>query len=94
MGLAIRLKAQSLQYRIIFDFRRAENYVTCVEGIRWYGDQYDNNDPHLKYIPTAHLANEEERPVFQSVETSFMNGGIRVKLFSDSETAVAWLESM
>lgn len=94
MGLKIRKKAIELGYKVIIDFRETKNYVSIVQGHNWFADFYDNIDKNIKYVPTAHITNDEEESYFKFIETSWSNKGASIKLFKDIEAAVKWLDSL
>lgn len=93
MGIAMRLKAQELNYKLLFDFRKIEPFLSVIARYNWVEDNYDRVDPSLKFIPTAHLANEEDMKTFRMLETFWRNKGAEVKLFSEEEDAIKWLDS-
>jgi hypothetical protein len=93
MGIAMRLKAKELNYKLLFDFRKIRPIVSVINKYNWIEDNYDHVDPLLKYIPTAHLAKEEDMKSFRMLETFWMNKGAEVKLFSEEDDAIKWLDS-
>ena len=41
MGAKIRTKALKHGYKIILDFRETINYISILQGHRWFNDYYD-----------------------------------------------------
>lgn len=92
MGKTIRLKAKELNYKILFDFTQARNKISIAEAYFWFADHYDKIDTELRYIPTAHLSNEEDRSFFSFCETTCYNKCIKIKMFMEKEKALEWLQ--
>jgi len=91
--LKTRLKAKKLKYKIIFDFRNTDNYISIVDACNWILDHYEKVDANLKLIQTAHITNKKDKDFFQFVETVFSNRGATIKLFEDEKAAIKWLTS-
>lgn len=92
MGKTIRQKAKKLNYKILFDFTQTKNRISITEAYFWFADYYDEIDVKLRYIPTVHLSNEEDKPFFSFFETTCYNKCIRVKMFTEKRKALEWLK--
>lgn len=92
MGKEIRLKALNLNCKIIFDFTNTKNQITITESYFLFSNYYDNVDRRLRYIPTAHITNNENEDFFKFVETTSYNNGILIKMFKKREEVVKWFE--
>ena len=93
MGLRIRLKANELKYKIIFDSRLSKNRISMTEAYYWFSTHYDRIDSKLKFIPSAYIANKADKDFFRFFETTSNNKGIPIKMFLDEKSALEWLES-
>lgn len=93
MGKTIRIKAKELNYKILFDFTQTRNKIPIAEAYFWFTDYYDKIDIKLRYIPTVHLSNEEDKPFFCFFETTCYNKCIKVKMFTEKGEALEWLKS-
>lgn len=93
LGAEVRARAKKDHYKVLFDFRKAKNHITVLDAYYWITKYYDSVDPHLKWVPVAHLTNAEDETFFSFVETTFINRGAMVRLFKDEEKAIEWLES-
>jgi hypothetical protein len=93
MGKTIRLKAKELNYKILFDFTHTKNKISTAEAYFWFTNHYDKIDMKLRYIPTAHISNEEDKSFFYFFETTCYNKCIKVKMFMEKEKALEWLKS-
>jgi len=93
VGSKIRVRAYEINYRILFDFRKAKIHISLPETYEWIPDYYDRIDRHLKFVRTAHLANEEDDIFFRFLEDTFRNRGSDLRMFRDVRSAVEWLES-
>jgi len=91
MGKNIRIIAKELDYKILFDLRKAENKVSISEAYFWFADHYDEIDITFRYIPTAHITHEEDKSFFKFFETTCFNKNIKVRMFMDQEKALEWL---
>lgn len=92
MGQEVRTRAKRDHYRLLFDLRKAKNNITIIQAYNWITEFYDSVDPHLKWVPTAHLINTDDEEFFSFVETIFINRGANIRLFKDEGKAVEWLE--
>ena len=93
MGLIIRLKANELKYKIIFDCRLSKNRISITEAYYWFSTHYDSINSKLSYIPSAYLANKKDWDFYSFFETTSNNKGIPIKMFLDEKSALEWLES-
>lgn len=93
MGLIIRLKANELKYKIIFDYRLSKNRISITEAYYWFSTHYDSINNKLRFIPSAYIANKEDRDFYSFFETTSNNKGIPIKMFLDEKPALEWLES-
>lgn len=92
MELIIRLKANELKYKIIFDYRLSKNRISITEAYYWFSTHYDSINSKLRYIPSAYIANKEDRDFYSFFETTSNNKGIQIKMFLDEKLAFEWLE--
>lgn len=88
-----RLRAKELNYCILFDFRKVNNYLTIVDAYYWLAEHYDDLDPTLKFIPTAHVVDTKDEEFSRFVETTFLNRGASIRVFTEESAAIGWLES-
>lgn len=93
VGSKMRVRACEGNYRILFDFRKAKIYVTLAEAYQWIPDYYDRIDRQLKFVRTAHLTGNEDEIFFMFLEDTFRNRGANLRVFTDANRAVKWLES-
>ncbi|MDD3321550.1 MAG: hypothetical protein PHS59_08915 [Paludibacter sp.] len=91
MGKMIRKKAIELNYKILYDFSQSINRISYTKAYYWFREHYDNIDIKYRYIPTAHITNEEDFVFFNFFETTCINSGIRIKLFRKRDDALEWL---
>ncbi len=87
-----RSKAKELNYLLLFDFSKSINYISIVDAYNWPADHYDTIDKSLKFIPFAHIVNDESEGVFSFVETTWTKRGATGKVFKDEKLALEWLE--
>lgn len=88
-----RLRAKELNYGILLDFRKVRNYVTIVDAYYWLAEHYDGLDATLKFIPTAHVVDPKDEEFARFVETTFLNRGASIRVFTQERAAIEWLES-
>lgn len=76
--------------RFLFDVRMARNACSILEN---YNHAYhDPDNLHLlKDIRSAILVDEGDQS-HNFVETTFLNAGLNIKIFTDESVAVKWLE--
>ncbi|PLX73994.1 MAG: hypothetical protein C0615_09905 [Desulfuromonas sp.] len=89
--IKFRTWAKENGYGILYDFRNAENCLSILDGHTWVEDNLDPVDPWLRYVPTVHLAKEEDSEFFHFVETSWTNAGIPVHMATEEREGLEWI---
>lgn len=84
--------ASNLNYKIIFNFKRAIIRIGFGEAYFWFSKHLDNVNLQFRRIPTAHIANDSNEHFFYFVETAWSNQGIRIKMFKNDTDALEWIE--
>ena len=89
-----REKAIELGYKLIYDFSRTINHISIVEAYHWYFDFHSHKciDSHL--IPVVFLSNQNDVTFFKFFETTSLNKGFNIKMFTDEDAAIKWLEEI
>lgn len=88
----IRLKANELKYRIVFDYRQLNINSMMSELYFWFTSDYFENDNTLKYIQTAYLVDKEYWNKFLFFECTSSNKGITIKVFLEENALLDWLK--
>jgi hypothetical protein len=92
MDKRIRIKANDLKYKILFDFRQSKNRITFADAYFWFTEFYKDDEKLLLSIPTVHLSSAEDEDFFRFFEITTNNSGIPIKMFLDNMHAIEWLK--
>ncbi|MFA5046246.1 MAG: hypothetical protein WC542_09990 [Paludibacter sp.] len=94
MDKEIRLKAQILDYKIVYDFRETINDMSITDAYYWFVADYNKTLFELKHIPVALITNREDVHFFNFFETTSINKGARIKICEDEFSAFQWFERL
>jgi len=83
--------ALNLNYKIIFNFKKAIVRICLGEAYFWFSNHLDNINLQFRFIPTAHIANDSNESFFHFVETTWSNQGVKIKMFKNEDEALNWL---
>ncbi|HEY6913618.1 MAG TPA: hypothetical protein VI413_02995 [Paludibacter sp.] len=92
MDKEIRLKANGLNYKIVYDFRKTTNHISVADAYYWFVAEYNKMLFDLKYIPVAKITNEQDRDFFDFFGLTATNKGCIMKICKDETSAFQWLE--
>jgi len=93
MELKIRLIAEKLNYKILFDCRLSKNRISITEAYSWFSTHYSGIHNELKWIRTAYLVNKEDWEYYSFFETTSNNRGIPIKAFLDENDILKWVDN-
>lgn len=92
MDKVIRLKANELNCKIVYDFRKAINRISITDAYYWFASDCDLVLFNLIHIPVVTIARELDEPFFDFFELTSNNKGSRIKNCKDEIAAFQWLE--
>ena len=87
-----REKAIELGYKLIYDFSKTVNYISIIEAYHW-----SFNSPKSVYfqlVPVVFLSNQNDLTFFKFFETTSVNKGFNIKMFTEEDAAIKWLKSI
>ena len=93
LELKIRLIANDLKYKIIFDFRLSKIKISVSEAFYWMSNHFDNVETKFKQMKSAYLVNKEDWEFYTFFEYTNTNNGFPIKAFREEALISSWLES-
>lgn len=88
-----RLKANKLNYRLIFDFRKANNHIMIADAYFWFDNLAKTSFDLLK-INVIHLVNDQNESFFNFFKLTAGNKGVDIQTFKDEDSAFKWLSKL
>jgi hypothetical protein len=92
MDKEIRLKANGLNYKIVYDFRETTNHISVADAYYWFSLEHNKALFDLKYIPVVKITNEQDKDFFDFFGITSNNKGATIKICKDETSAFQWLE--